>query len=72
MVPRRADRTGAAGHKAVAAFLSAGTLTGALAEVLPFLAHHDPMTHTHSIGRYTQPKAVKATVRDIESLKVAF
>lgn len=40
-------------RKAVAAFLAAGALTGVLAEVLPFLAHHDPMTRAGVVGNAT-------------------
>ncbi|MEA5362693.1 DUF4184 family protein [Amycolatopsis sp., V23-08] len=40
-------------RKATAAFLAAGTLTGVLAEVLPFLAHHDPMTRAGVVGNAT-------------------
>jgi hypothetical protein len=37
----------------VVAFLAAGTLVGVLAEVLPFLAHHDPMTRAGVVGNAT-------------------
>jgi hypothetical protein len=38
---------------AVTGFLTAGTLGGALTQVLPFLAHHDPMTRAGVLGNAT-------------------
>jgi hypothetical protein len=40
-------------RKAITVFLAAGALVGVLAEVLPFLAHHDPMTHAGVVGNAT-------------------
>ncbi|MEV7095759.1 DUF4184 family protein [Amycolatopsis sp. NPDC051045] len=40
-------------RKTVAAFLAAGSLTGVLASVLPFFAHHDPMTPAGVVGNAT-------------------
>ncbi|HEY3480915.1 MAG TPA: DUF4184 family protein [Streptomyces sp.] len=40
-------------RKAVTTFLAAGALAGVLAEVLPFLAHHDPMTRAGVVGNAT-------------------
>jgi hypothetical protein len=40
-------------RKPVVAFLAGGTLAGVLAEVLPFLAHHDPMTRAGVVGNAT-------------------
>jgi hypothetical protein len=40
-------------RKAVAVLLTAGTLTGILTSVLPFLAHHDPMTRAGVVGNAT-------------------
>ncbi len=41
-------------HRApVTAFLAIGTLGGVLAQVLPFLAHHDPMTRAGVVGNAT-------------------
>ncbi len=37
----------------VTALLVAGALTGVLAQVLPFLAHHDPMTRAGVVGNAT-------------------
>ncbi|RSM39374.1 DUF4184 domain-containing protein [Amycolatopsis balhimycina DSM 5908] len=40
-------------RKSVVAFLAAGTLTGVLASVVPFLAQHDPMTRAGVVGNAT-------------------
>jgi len=40
-------------RKTVAAFLAAGSLAGATTSVLPFLAHHDPMTRAGVVGNAT-------------------
>lgn len=40
-------------RNAVAALLAAGTAGGVLMSVLPFLAHHDPMTHAGVVGNAT-------------------
>ncbi|WP_284747198.1 DUF4184 family protein [Amycolatopsis sp. RTGN1] len=40
-------------RKPVVAFLLIGALAGVLAQVLPFLAHHDPMTHAGVVGNAT-------------------
>jgi hypothetical protein len=40
-------------RKAITVFLAAGALVGVLAEVLPFLAHHDPMTRAGVVGNAT-------------------
>ncbi len=40
-------------RKPVLAFLAAGAIIGVLAEVLPFLAHHDPMTRAGVVGNAT-------------------
>nr|WP_086856751.1 DUF4184 family protein [Amycolatopsis lexingtonensis] len=40
-------------RKHVLAFLAAGALTGMAAELLPFLAHHDPMTRAGVVGNAT-------------------
>ncbi len=40
-------------RKPVLAFLAAGALAGVAAEVLPFLAHHDPMTGAGVAGNAT-------------------
>lgn len=40
-------------RKPVLAFLAAGAVVGVLAEVLPFLAHHDPMTRAGVVGNAT-------------------
>ncbi|MBE8516526.1 DUF4184 family protein [Amycolatopsis sp. H6(2020)] len=40
-------------RKTVAAFLAAGAVTGVLVQVLPFLAHHDPMTRAGVVGNAT-------------------
>jgi hypothetical protein len=40
-------------RKPVAILLAAGTVTGVLTSVLPFLAHHDPMTRAGVVGNAT-------------------
>lgn len=40
-------------RKTVAAFLAAGALAGALTSLLPFVAHHDPMTRAGVVGNAT-------------------
>ncbi|MDQ7803193.1 DUF4184 family protein [Amycolatopsis sp. A133] len=40
-------------RKAVAVFLAGGALTGVLVSVVPFLAHHDPMTRAGVAGNAT-------------------
>jgi len=40
-------------RKAVAALVAIGTLVGVLTSVLPFLAHHDPMTRAGVLGNAT-------------------
>lgn len=40
-------------RKAAAILLMAGALTGVLTSVLPFLAHHDPMTRAGVVGNAT-------------------
>lgn len=40
-------------RKTVAAFLAAGSFAGGLADVLPFLAGHDPMTRAGVVGNVT-------------------
>ncbi|MFJ7216615.1 DUF4184 family protein [Amycolatopsis sp. NPDC098790] len=51
--PAREVPPGTRHRKAVTAFLTAGALIGVLVQVLPFLAHHDPMTRAGVIGNAT-------------------
>ncbi|MGK3203543.1 DUF4184 family protein [Amycolatopsis sp. MEPSY49] len=51
--PTRPVPPGTRHRKAVTALLAAGALTGVLAQVLPFLAHHDPMTRAGVVGNAT-------------------
>ncbi|RSD17330.1 DUF4184 family protein [Amycolatopsis eburnea] len=51
--PTRPVPPGTRHRKPVAAFLTAGALTGMAAELLPFLAHHDPMTRAGVAGNAT-------------------
>jgi len=51
--PTREVAPGTRHRKAVSAFLTAGAVTGVLVQVLPFLAHHDPMTHAGVVGNAT-------------------
>ncbi|SEF37669.1 protein of unknown function [Amycolatopsis pretoriensis] len=51
--PVREVPPGARHRKAVAVFLAAGALIGVLVQVLPFLAHHDPMTRAGVVGNAT-------------------
>ncbi|MGW5717979.1 DUF4184 family protein [Amycolatopsis sp. NPDC003865] len=51
--PARPVQPGTRHRKGVSALLAAGALTGVLAQVLPFLAHHDPMTDAGVVGNAT-------------------
>ncbi|MGW4523553.1 DUF4184 family protein [Amycolatopsis sp. NPDC004378] len=51
--PRTPAPPGTRHRKPVLIFLGLGALTGVAAEVLPFLAHHDPMTDAGVVGNAT-------------------
>ncbi|WP_439378604.1 DUF4184 family protein [Amycolatopsis lexingtonensis] len=51
--PRRPAPEPTRHRKPVLAFLAAGALTGVALELLPFLAHHDPMTRAGVAGNAT-------------------
>ncbi|EOD68563.1 DUF4184 family protein [Amycolatopsis vancoresmycina] len=51
--PVRAVPPGTRHRTAVVAFLGAGAVTGVLVQLLPFLAHHDPMTRAGVAGNAT-------------------